>query len=275
MGRMTTFGFIGAGNMASAIVRGAVGAGTDPAELVVTDAHPEAAARLAADLGVGTAASNVELVERCDHVVLAVKPQVLGAVLAEVREALARWRPVVVSIAAGQTLERLERGLPPGLSVIRVMPNVNAMISAGMAAVCGNDRATPGQPATVVSLFSAVGQAIELPEKDFPVFTALAASGPAFVFTFIDALARGGVQGGLPKPLAVRIAAQTVLGSAQLVLARAGEGVTPADLTDMVASPAGTTIAGLVAGEEAGFSPAVVRAVAATVARDRELGTLA
>lgn len=272
---MTTFGFIGAGNMAGAIVRGAVRAGVDPRDLVVTDANPEASARLAGELGVRAVASNLDVVELCDYVVLAVKPQVLSSVLAEVRESLAERRPVVVSIAAGQSLEKLGRMLPPGLAVLRVMPNVNAMVSAGMAAVCGNDRATAEQVDVVLGLFRSVGEAIELPEKDFSTFTAVAASGPAFAFTFIEALARAALKQGVPKALAVRIAAQTVLGSAQLVLARAADGLTPADLTDMVSSPGGTTVAGLVAGEEAGFSPAVVRAVEATIARDKELGALA
>ncbi|NCD17911.1 MAG: pyrroline-5-carboxylate reductase, partial [Actinobacteria bacterium] len=118
----------------------------------------------------------------------------------------------------------------------------------------------------------AVGQAIELPEKHFSLFTALAGSGPAFTFSFIEALASAAVNHGLPKPLAVRVAAQTVLGSAGLVLDRAESGGTPATLRDMVSSPGGTTIAGLLAADDAGLSPAVVRAVDAAVARDRELG---
>jgi len=272
---MTTLGFIGAGNMAGAIVRGAVAAGADPKDLVLTDVNPDAAARLATELGVRAVASNLDVVELCDAVVLAVKPQVLSAVLAEVRESLAERRPLLVSIAAGQTLEKLGRMLPPGLAVIRVMPNVNAMVSAGMAAVCGNAHATADQVGLVVDLFRGVGQVIELPEKDFSTFTAVASSGPAFVFTFIEALARAALKHGVPKPLAVRIATQTVLGSAQLLLARTEDGVTPADLVDMVSSPGGTTVAGLVAAEEAGFSPAVVRAVEATIARDKELGALA
>lgn len=271
---MTSFGFIGAGNMAGAIVRGAVAAGSSPTDIVVTDVDPAAGERLAAELGVRVAASNQDVVETCDFVVLAVKPQVLPAVVGELREVFADNRPVVVSIAAGQTIARIEELLPPGLAVIRVMPNVNAMIGQGMAAVCGNARATEDQVARVVELFTAVGQAIELPEKHFSLFTALAGSGPAFTFSFIEALASAAVNHGLPKPLAVRVAAQTVLGSAGLVLDRAESGGTPATLRDMVSSPGGTTIAGLLAADDAGLSPAVVRAVDAAVARDRELGAM-
>lgn len=213
-------------------------AGSSPTDIVVTDVDPAAGERLAAELGVRVAASNQDVVETCDFVVLAVKPQVLPAVVGELREVFADNRPVVVSIAAGQTIARIEELLPPGLAVIRVMPNVNAMIGQGMAAVCGNARATEDQVARVVELFSAVGQAIELPEKHFSLFTALAGSGPAFTFSFIEALASAAVNHGLPKPLAVRVAAQTVLGSAGLVLDRAESGGTPATLRDMVSSPA-------------------------------------
>lgn len=269
---MTTFGFIGAGNMAGAIVRGTVRAGTAPADVVVADPSLAATAALAAELGVRVAASNQEVVQGCDYVVLAVKPQVLPAVLAELREELAAARPVVVSIAAGQTVAGIEAALPEGARLVRVMPNVNAMIGQGMAAVCAGTHATAAHVAEVAALLGTVGEVVELPEKDFGAFQALAACGPAFVFTFIEALARGGLRNGLPKAVAVRIAAQMVLGSAQLVLTRGEDGITPAALTDMVTSPAGTTVAGLVAAEERGFSPAVVRAVDAAVQRDRELG---
>jgi len=267
-------GLIGTGNMGQAMLRAWIDSDTlKPSEIIVTDREPEKAADAVESFRV--AGGTLEEVGRSEVVVLAVKPQVLSAVAAEIREPLAECRPVVVSIAAGQTLHKLAGLLPPGLAIVRVMPNVNAMIGEGMAAVCGNAHATPEQVGAVIELFAAVGQAIELPEKDFPAFTAVAASGPAFVFTFIDALARAALKSGVPKPLAVRIAAQTVLGSAKLVLERAADGATPADLADMVSSPGGTTIAGLIAAEEAGFSPAVVRAVDATIARDRELGALA
>lgn len=268
-------GFIGAGNMAGAIVRGIVGAGAIPADdVVVTSAHGHSAQALARETGVDVLATNDEVVEQVGAggmVVLAVKPHAIEGVLAPLREALEANGSLVVSLAAGLSLERIGTTLAPGQPVVRVMPNVNAQIGAGMAAVCGNDETTDEQTDAVVGLFEAVGSAIVLPEKDFPAFSAIAGAAPAFVFTFIDALARGGVRNGLPKAQAVRIAAQTVLGSARLVLARAADGATPAGLVDTVTSPGGTTIAGLVAMEEAGFSPAVVRGVQATIDRDRAL----
>jgi len=269
-----TIGFVGAGTMAGAIVRGITAAGLVPgSDVVLHDVAAPTAQRLADDVGARVADSATALVEECDVVVLAVKPQVLPAVLTDLRDAVAARRPLLVSIAAGISLAALEDLLGGAdVPVVRVMPNVNAMIGAGMAAVCGNEAASAADVARVVEVFAAVGDAVELAEKDFATYTAIAGSSPAFVFTFVDALARGAVRDGMPKALATRIAAQAVLGSARMVLERADDGVSPADLVDMVCSPGGTTIAGIVAMEEAGFSPAVVRGVRAVVDRDRELG---
>lgn len=272
---MMTVGFIGTGNMATAIVRGVVADGFVAAsDIVVFD--PDAAKReaLGAELGVQVAASNDELVERVDVVVLAVKPQVVPAVLPAIAGRLADRRRVLVSIAAGTPLTRLEELLTAGGSgprqpVVRVMPNVNAMIGAGMAAVCGNDAASTEDVAQVLGMFAAVGDAIELPESQFSTFTAVAGSAPAFAYLFVDALARGAVKAGMAKDLATRIAAQTVLGSAQMVLE---SDRSPWDLIDMVCSPGGTTVAGLVALEDRAFLATVVHGVTATIERDKEMG---
>lgn len=268
---MTTFGFIGAGNMASAIVKGAVAAGANPSGFVVADAYQASADALAEATGVTAVGSNDEVIAASDYVVLAVKPQVLPGVLEAAADAFAENRPTVVSIAAGLTLARLGSLLPEGTAVVRVMPNVNAMVGAAMSAVAGNERATSADVDTVVGLMDSVGDAVVIPEKDFSAYTALAGSSPSWVFTFIEALTKAGVKHGLTRPLAARIAAQAVAGSAQLAIARAGE-QSASELSDMVCSPGGTTIAGLLAAEAAGFTPAIVAAVDATVQRDRELG---
>ncbi|MEE6272751.1 pyrroline-5-carboxylate reductase [Georgenia wangjunii] len=268
-------GFIGAGNMAGAIVRGITAAGVVAGDdVLVVDARPEASAALADATGARVPASAADLVAASDVVVLAVKPQVIPGVLAELGGALVARRPLLVSIAAGTSLAALAGMLPDGadLPVVRVMPNVNAMIGAGMAAVCGNAATSADDVERVRALFAAVGDAVVLAEADFSTYTAIAGSAPAFAFAFIDALARGAVKNGMPKALATRIAAQTLLGSARMVLERAEDGLTPADLVDMVSSPGGTTVAGTVAMDEAGFGPAVVRGVQATIDRDRELG---
>lgn len=266
-------GFLGAGNMAGAIVKGVVNAGVlSEDDIVLHAASTRRSAPLAEQTGARLASSAEQLVADCDVVVLAIKPQVLPEVVAELHDAIATHRPLLVSIAAGVDLKSLATMLPGGIAVVRVMPNVNAMVGAGMAAICGNESASEQDVARIQGLFDAVGDTVVLPECDFSAFTAIAGSAPAFVFTFIEALARGGVDNGLPKALATRIAAQMMLGSATTVLAGEATGTTPADLTDTVCSPAGTTVAGLLAMEEAGFSPAVVRGVEAVIARDKALG---
>ena len=273
---MTTYGFIGAGNMAGAIVRGAIAAGTDPASIWLTSAH-DSAARLAEKTGARHEPDAEALAAACDVVVLAVKPRVIPAVAARIFDAVAAARPLVVSIAAGIDLARLESLLPEGARVVRAMPNMAAGVSQSMTALAAGAAAGESNLAAARALMDAVGRTMVIAEEDFPTFVGLAGSSPAFVFTFIDALARAGVLGGIPKAQAVEIAAQAVLGSARAVQVEAaaradgGAGRTPADLVDAVCSPGGTTVAGLVAMERAGFSNAVIEAVRAVVAADREL----
>ena len=273
---MTTYGFIGAGNMAGAIVRGAIAAGTDPASIWLTSAH-DSAARLAEKTGARHEPDAEALAAACDVVVLAVKPRVIPAVAARIFDAVADARPLVVSIAAGIDLARLESLLPEGARIVRAMPNMAAGVGQSMTALAAGAAADESDLATARALMDSVGRTVLIAEEDFPVFVGLAGSAPAFVFTFIDALARAGVLGGIPKAQAVEIAAQAVLGSARAVQVEAaaradgGAGRTPADLVDAVCSPGGTTVAGLVAMERAGFSNAVIEAVRAVVAADREL----
>ncbi|WP_194786342.1 pyrroline-5-carboxylate reductase [Actinomyces haliotis] len=281
---MTTFGFIGAGNMAGAIVRGAVEAGftsgDDAATFLLTSAH-ESAARLAEELGderVEAVSDPADLVSRSDVVVLGVKPYVIPEIAEELAEPLAEAEPLVVSLAAGVTLERLESLLPDGARVVRVMPNVAAAVGESMTALAAGTEARDEDLETARELMDAVGRTAVIAEKDFSAFIGLAGSSPAFVFAFIDALSRAGVLGGIPKAQAVELVAQAVAGSALTVQAEAAKraegrsGKTPADLVDAVCSPGGTTVAGVVAMERAGFSTAVIDAFNATVARDRELG---
>ncbi|MDU0347246.1 pyrroline-5-carboxylate reductase, partial [Actinomyces sp. MRS3W] len=236
------------------------------------------AAHLAQETGATCVAAAAELVAGSDVVVLAVKPQVVPAVLDPLSDALAARFPLVISIAAGLTTEALAALLPAGTRVVRAMPNMAAAVGQSMTALTAGAAATPTDLETARALLSSVGRTLVLAEKDFSAFTALAGSSPAFVFQFIEALARGGVAAGIPKAQAVDIVTQAVLGSALTVQAEAarraagGSGRTPADLIDAVSSPGGTTVAGLVALERAGFSAAAVAAVEATIARDRALG---
>lgn len=272
---MTTWGFIGTGNMASAIVRGAVASGFLEGEDVVlfnpTAAKAEA---IADDIGAQVVESAAAVVAASDVVVLGFKPGTFPEVLPTLAADLIARGTLVISIAAGLTLNRLVELLDDGrgsdVAVVRAMPNVNALVGAGMTAVTANENVSEEDRALVLGLFGAVGQAVELEEKHFSAFTAIAGSSPAFAFLFIDSLARGALEAGLPKAIATQIAAQAVAGSARTVLAT---GTHPWTLIDQVCSPGGTTIAGLLALEENAFISTVVDAVRATVARDKELGS--
>lgn len=274
---MRTYGFIGAGSMADAIIRGAVASGVRAQDLAITSAH-DSARRLAERTGAVHLENSAALARQCDAVILAVKPHVVPDVLVQIHDAVAAHRPLVVSIAAGVTLERIESLLPSGTRVVRAMPNMAAAASESMTALAAGRSATREDLEDVRRLMSAVGRTVTMAEKNFSAFVGLAGSSPAFVLTFIEALARAGVMDGIPKAQAVEIVTQAVLGSARIVQveetrrADGAAGRTPADLIDAVCSPGGTTVAGVVAMERSGFSSAVIDAFEATVARDRELG---
>lgn len=264
-------GFIGAGNMTSAIVKGMVKAQHIPKEdIYISNRGPEKLKRLTNETGTIACSSNEELVSKVDMVVLAVKPTIFSTLLPELRPLLVKHNPVVVSIAAGIRLEQIQElidAVSP-LRVIRVMPNLNSQIGEGMAAVCGNEQTTEEEVHFVVNMFRAVGEAIVLKESDFSAFSAIAGCSPAFTFLFIDSLSRAAVKHGIPKALATKIAAQAVLGSSKMVLN--GE-ETPWNLIDQVSSPGGTTIEGVLALEENGFMTSVVKAVDAVVEKDQQL----
>ena len=268
-------GFIGAGAMGSAIIRGVIDSGLFAGEeIFVSEPNEAHAQRVSAELGIRTATGNIELVEHVGKggiVILAVKPHIVPGVLREIGDAAGQQGTVLVSIAAGTTLGAMAEHLTEGQPVVRIMPNVNAMIRQSMSAVCPNEFVTEDQRNEVMAIFEAVGLVEIMAEKDMATYAAIAGCSPAFTFEYIDAMARAAVKNGLPKAQAVRIAAQAVLGSAATVLARAQDGLAPANLADMVQSPGGTTVAGVVALEDAGFGRAVVRGVQASVDRDLEM----
>ncbi|WP_182049273.1 pyrroline-5-carboxylate reductase [Changpingibacter yushuensis] len=268
-------GFIGAGAMGGAIVRGVIESGLYPAsEIFVCGSSPERSIQIATQLGVTSAPTATDLVDAVGDdgiVVIAVKPYAVGSVLDSVRESAIAHNTVIVSVAAGTTLETLASHLTPDQPIIRTMPNVNAAIGQSMTALCAGPAVSQAQFVAVEDVFHAVGEITRITEKDFSTFSALAGCSPAFTFEYIDAMARAGVRNGIPKAQAVKIAAQAVLGSAQMVLVGLEQGLTPASLADSVQSPGGTTVAGVVALEEAGFSAAVVRGIQASVDRDVQM----
>ncbi|MEK6189685.1 MAG: pyrroline-5-carboxylate reductase [Carnobacterium alterfunditum] len=264
-------GFIGIGNMASAIIKGIIQNGhTSNQDIYVHNTTPEKLAIFTAETGTHACSSNKELVEKVDILILAAKPNVFPAILTEIKAELAIHRPVVVSIAAGTTIQKLSELLNDSndIPIIRVMPNLNSQIGEGMTAICGNNYATSEEKTFVLNMFKAVGEAIELPEKDFSTFTALAGSSPAFVFLFIDSLARAAVKNGMSKETATKIAAQAVLGSGKLVL---DSSETPWNLIDQVSSPGGTTVEGVLTLEDTGFVSSITKAVQAVIDKDQAM----
>ena len=262
-------GFLGAGQMASALATGWSRAGLlDPARSGAADPFASARDKFTQATGLKSYATNREVIEACDVLVLAVKPQVMAAVLAELRPLL-KPRHLVISIAAGVMLQTLGEALGAGTRMVRVMPNTPCLVGASASGYAAGSAATADDVALVGQLFGAVGKAFALPEHLLDAVTGLSGSGPAFIYVLIEALADGGVRVGLPREVAQTLAAQTVFGAAKMVLET---GQHPAALKDAVASPGGTTIAGLHALEKAGFRAALMDAVQAATKRSQELG---
>ena len=263
-------GFIGAGQMASALAHGFVKAGLATADrLMASDPDEHARQRFAHAVGALTTADNSLVTAQSNVIFLAVKPQQIAAVTEGLRGKIAKDR-LVVSIAAGIRLKSLSEWLGPGPRVIRVMPNTPCLVSQGACAYSLGETATAEDGALVGRLLGALGSAWQVEEKLLDAVTGLSGSGPAFVYVIIEALSDAGVQMGLPRKLAAEMAAKTVRGAAEMVLATDDH---PAVLKDRVASPGGTTIAGLHALEAGGLRATLMAAVKAATQRAIELGT--
>jgi pyrroline-5-carboxylate reductase len=233
-------------------------------------ADPVAAARehFAAETGAATYAANVEVARAATVLVLATKPDQVPAALAEIASVFGS-NHLLISIAGGVTIARLESALPAGARVIRVMPNTPAMVGAGAAGFAAGKNATADDSELAQKLLSAVGLAVPVKEALLDAVTGLSGSGPAYVYQFIEALSDGGVASGLPRDVATRLAAQTVLGGAKMVLVT---GQHPGALKDQVTSPGGTTIEGVHELEKGGLRGTVISAVRAATEKSRKLG---
>ncbi|HEY6877400.1 MAG TPA: pyrroline-5-carboxylate reductase [Polyangiales bacterium] len=261
--------FLGGGNMARALLRGCLTrAGYAPEQLGVTDISEAARSQLHSELGVQVFTENQAAARWADVVVLAVKPQVLPLVLGEIAPQLPPDK-LVISIAAGVGCERIRDGLQGHVRIVRAMPNTPALVGAAATAIAAGRGATSEDVAFATALFRSVGEVVAVAETSMDAVTGLSGSGPAYAFVAIEALSDAGVRAGLARDVATKLAAQTLLGAAQLVLET---GDHPAKLKDMVTSPGGTTIAGLAAAERAGLRHALQAAVEAAVARAKELG---
>lgn len=264
------YGFVGAGRMATALAGGIIEAGIAAGRHIIAS-DPSQAVRESFSKAVPDAeltTDNLSVAGSASTVILAVKPQVMPMVLESLRAA-SGGNPLFVSIAAGVPLGKLEAALSETARVVRVMPNTPCLVRRGASGYSGGRNATDDDLQLVNQLFSAVGLAFELPEHLLDAVTGLSGSGPAFVYTMIEAMSDGGVLAGLPRDVAHRLATQTVAGAAEMVLRT---GSHPAELRDAVTSPGGTTIAGLEAMEQAGMRAAVIAAVKAAALRSRELG---
>lgn len=260
-------GFIGAGRMATALVQGFAAAGlVAPESVVASDVFENARAAFEQETGAATTSDNAEVVAASDVVFLAVKPGDIDKVCRQINPALTPEH-LVVSIAAGVTLSQLSLGLGGERRMIRVMPNTPCLVGASASAYSRASHATDDDARLVHQLLSAIGVCYELPEPLLDAVTGLSGSGPAFVYLVIEALSDGGVRMGLPRDVATSLAAQTVFGAAKMVLET---GQHPGALKDMVASPGGTTIAGLHELERHGLRGALMDAVEAAARRSEE-----
>jgi pyrroline-5-carboxylate reductase len=262
-------GFLGSGNMGEAIIKGLLQTGLVPAtSITATDVRADRLEQMAKQYGVRAAASNRELVDDSDVVILAVKPQIMSAVLKEIAASVHRGK-LLISVAAGVPVSALRAALGVPARLIRVMPNAPALVLEGVTAIARSEGLDAGDLEMAQELFGAVGRVVALDEEALDAVTGLSGSGPAYVAIVIESLADGGVRMGLDRATAMTLATQTVLGSARLIIET---GMHPAQLKDMVSSPGGTTIAGITALEEGGVRRAFISAVERATQRSRELG---
>ena len=269
MSAQLTLGFLGAGKMATALAKGFIRAGLVPAnQIIASDVVETARAAFAQETGARTTASNPEVLKHATVIIVSVKPGQVTDLLKAIRGHFT-GKHLLISIAAGIRLVTLEDGLDQGARVIRVMPNTPALVGASATAFALGNTATAEDSQLAQRLFSAVGVAFPVAEPWLDAVTGLSGSGPAYGYLIIEALSDGGVAAGLPRDLATRLAAQTLLGSAKMVLET---GLHPGALKDMVTSPGGTTIAGLHELEKGAVRAALMNAVRAAADRSRELG---
>ncbi len=262
-------GFVGGGNMGEALIKGLLGANLVPAGSIhATDVRLDRLKQLDRQYGIQVSSDNAELVRRSDIVILAVKPQIMDAVLKEIAPAVTR-KKLLISIAAGVSTSKIRAVLHKDARLIRVMPNTPALVLEGVTAIAKADGLEPDDLDTAGEIFSAVGRVVVLDEGLMDAVTGLSGSGPAYVAVVIESLADGGVRMGLDRITAMTLATQTVLGAAKLLLET---GLHPGALKDMVSSPGGTSIAGIAALEEGGIRTTFIKAVERATERSRELG---
>lgn len=259
-------GFLGAGKMASAIIKGLLKYGVTPENIAAGERWPPAADAARKEFGIHVTEDNAEVVKRSDILIIAVKPKDIEEALSTAGDTKDK---LFISIAAGITIESLEKMVGSNARVIRVMPNICATVLQSATGVSRGTNATDADTAIAMEIFSAIGVAMETPENLLNAVTGLSGSGPAYIFQIIEAMADGGVLAGLDRKTAQILAAQTVLGAAAMVIET---GQHPGELKDMVCSPGGTTIEGVAVLEQNAVRAAFMDAVIASAEKSEQLG---
>lgn len=262
-------GFIGGGNMASAIISGILKAGlTNKASIMASCKSTASTERLKTELGIKATTDNCEVAQWADILFLAVKPNMFATVIPQIKDCRKEGQ-TVVSIAAGQTIAAITEAFGKEIKLVRAMPNTPALVGEAMSAVCANALVTTAELQEIMTIFACFGKAEEVPETMMDAVVGVSGSSPAYVYMFIEAMADAAVADGMPRTQAYKFAAQSVLGSAKMVLET---GKHPGELKDAVCSPAGTTIEAVAKLEEAGFRQAVISAQRACVKKSKDMG---
>ncbi|NJD52782.1 MAG: pyrroline-5-carboxylate reductase [Candidatus Methanoperedens sp.] len=261
-------GFIGTGKMGEALIKGILHARLIPSgNIYASDMDSVKLKALETELGINTCKDNCDAVINSDIIIIAVKPQIVPKIINEIKSSIKNQ--LIISIAAGVTIDTYENNLPRGTKVVRVMPNIAATVKEAASAISPGSAVSKEDMAIAGNIFSAIGKTVTVQENLMDAVTGLSGSGPAYIFMIIEALADGGVHEGLDRNTAKLLAAQTVLGSAKMAL---DGGSHTGELKDMVTSPGGTTIRGLRVMEEQGVRIAMMNAVIAACERSKELG---
>jgi pyrroline-5-carboxylate reductase len=261
------YGFIGIGNMATAIIKGMVSSGFDSDQIVGYDHHKSNSNFLANELGIRVANSQKELIEMSDIIVLAVKPNVLTNIIKTIKNDIENRNILIISIAVGIPLEFYEKKISPTLPIFRVMPNINALFNSSTTGICTNST-SENDYKKVAAMFSTIGSVTKIDESYFGIFGALAGSTPAFIYLYANALKTAAVKAGMNKDLARNIIGETIFGSANTII-KSDEGLW--DLIDKVTSPGGTTIEGISTLQKNNFEATVIKGFEAILEKDKKI----
>lgn len=261
-------GFIGGGNMGGAMIGGIVESKVAPAEkIIVSGPHIERINKFKEKYGVVITTDNIELAKKADIIFLAVKPNIYPVVIEEIKNYI-KENSIIVTIAAGQTIESVEKLFGREVKLVRTMPNTPALVGEGISAICANSLVSKDELAEIQDIFNSFGKAEVVPEELFHTVIGVSGSSPAYVYMFIEAMADAAVKGGMARNQAYKFAAQSVLGSAKMVLET---GMHPGQLKDMVTSPGGTTIEAVAELEKQGMRNAVISAIDVCIEKSKNM----